>query len=299
MRLIVALFLFTALAASEASADFYTKGSTFTGGDMEVWQAKDKKREQSDMPMVGTVITITRLDKGVQWTIDPKRRIYEEKPLAVPYEAPIPENENIRYTESSSTDLPTPSDEGCTAESRLVPEKRTFAGFEARGYHMGCAGQTGGMTTWTADSPALSKMQKETEAFTEAQEKAQYAHWPRAEKKQMEDDLKAGKRFMKNAANQMMMGMSGTTNNMPKGVAVAIEGQTDAGKSGYVFALKELSIKPIDGAVFDLPADYRKVSDVIRVQTESAMEDMGIDVKGMNQMLRGMGAEIPTDAEQE
>ena len=78
--MIIGLFLG---ASSPASADVYMETRVAAAGTTKTWISGLKKKEDTAIAPEGRRITIIRLDKGVEWRLDPERREYEERPIAL------------------------------------------------------------------------------------------------------------------------------------------------------------------------------------------------------------------------
>jgi hypothetical protein len=103
--------------ASTVRADSYME---FKGLMMEkpakTWTSGLKQRHEMQAPMIGQMITITRVDKGVVWTLNPRKKTYSEKPIALPYR-PAPKTKNDR-TPSKRDD--TRDEKKCTRSRKVA-----------------------------------------------------------------------------------------------------------------------------------------------------------------------------------
>ena len=157
------------LTPSSAQADFYMKAKTM-GFASETWTAGKKQRMQTQTPMAGSMITIVRVDKGVEWTVNSKMKIYQEKPIALTpkdiqeQDSGMAEIKNLMPQKQQGSD--------CTPQMNRLSEKRTYAGYETEGYQWACKEQPASMTMWIAPAQGdLARVEKETEAYSDAYQK--------------------------------------------------------------------------------------------------------------------------------
>src|SRR5687767_11270952 len=62
----------------------------------KMWGSGMKQRTEMKMPYVGQHVSIIRVDKGVVWDLNPKKKTYTEKPIALPYRKQEPQKKDRR-----------------------------------------------------------------------------------------------------------------------------------------------------------------------------------------------------------
>ncbi len=293
-RLILMLVLIT--VSVPARADYYLRAKSMGSAEAESWTSGKKQRSQSSVTGLGQCIIITRLDKGVEWTVDPKTKMYQEKPIALPYAIAKEMNEDISDDDIQEVRKMTgvgAHDKDCTP---VIHEKgtREVAGYETKGYYGACAeGNVEGesnMTMWIAPAQGdIAKMEKESEAYEKEHSKAMWSNYPAKDRKEIEE----GAKVLRDAFKMAFGSVKGA--KIPKGVPLAMEmSGGEEGMSGVFYEVTELKIQPVSQSIFDLPPGYRKVDDIAQEQANAMMKEMGMNPEAMKQMMSGAG--IPAEA---
>ncbi|HTL71302.1 MAG TPA: hypothetical protein VL404_08440 [Candidatus Eisenbacteria bacterium] len=270
MRPATLIFVWILLIPSLAHADVYMKMKTMGTGSTDTWTQGKKQRIATVMPGLATVTIITRADKGVEWTIDPTLKMYDEKPIALPYTKGSPESSGSSASFGTPKDLPESSADDCDGEFTQVGTK-TIAGFTATGYKMGCKNQPGGMITWMSPSDATWKrVEKELNEFSKARQSAMFANYPPKERKEFQEGVDMMKNLM--GAAMTMKGIK-----IPKGVPLAMETEGEEG-AGVMYEAEAVNFSGADPSLFEVPAGYQKVENLAM---EQASKMMGVDIKKM------------------
>ena len=77
--------LLSFLVMPTAFADNHVKSKIAFVGEIQSWLSGQKKRLETQFPIVGKVVIITRVDQGVEWIVNTDRKMYQEKPIALPH----------------------------------------------------------------------------------------------------------------------------------------------------------------------------------------------------------------------
>lgn len=194
--LIAALYLFMAASSAwaDATVESFTKFGGFKGngayeGTLVSRIQGDKQFESSSIKFTGAILswaaggseqaTITRIDKGIVWVLDPKNKTYTEEPIATfKHEDPSAkedagkedavEKPNVRVTKSEFTVKKTGKSEtinGFACEEYLVTWLIEIENLDTK------AKTRNTMTTnlWTTpETASIKKLQAEEKAFTKA-----------------------------------------------------------------------------------------------------------------------------------
>lgn len=292
------------LCPGAARADFYFKAKTMGGQmEMENWTSGKKQRIQTaagpHSPMAqmgGEMIVITRVDKGVEWTADPVKKIYQERPIALPYTKTSAAEETALPQDMK--DVPSMIGEAggdCTPVLKEVGEK-TFAGYSSKGYVGACKEGVSNeisMIVWVAPPKGdLAKMDKEAGEFAVAQYGAMYANFPPAERRKMEESA----RLMRDAFAKAFAGLGDAK---PKGVPLAMEMPKgpEEGMGGMFYETVEVKAGAVNPAVFDIPPGYVKVNDVMKAKADDMMRRMGVDPDEIRRMTGEAEAKVAGDEE--
>lgn len=217
-----------------------------------------KQRREIQAPIVGTQISIIRIDKGVEWTLNTKKKTYTEKPLALPY-TPHPKNTDSKKQSPDNSDSSNKSDKNeptCTAEIKKLSASRTIAGLPSTGQHFGCKeSPKDGMTVWFANPTATTKkIQQETKTFDTAIAKARFSNYPAKDREEMEKGTAALAQML--GAMPAMMG----GDKLPDGLWVAAESESAEGGKQTLYELTTVSANPLATDLFEVPAGYKKAA---------------------------------------
>jgi hypothetical protein len=229
------------------------------------------------------VTIITRADKGVEWTVDPTLKMYDEKPLAFPYTKD--EAGSASDAEAAPKGVPEATADDCDGEFTKVGTK-TIAGFAATGYKMGCKGRPGGMITWMSpDDATWKRAEKELNEFNKAKQAALFANYPAKEKKEFEEGADLLKSLMGTA-----MALKGI--RAPKGVPLALESEGE--NAGLMYEAETVNFSGADPSLFEVPAGFQRVDNLA---VEQASKMTGIDIKKMYAEMGDMPRQAVNDAE--
>lgn len=270
--------VFLSLTGSAAFADTYMEHTLpMSQSPARTWTSGLMQRKEFEIPFVGRQTVITRVDKGVEWTLDPKTRTYEEKPIALPYQPPgRSSGPSLGESTSDASD-----GEACTPEMKKLPGGRTLAGQPATGYRMGCRETPReGMVAWLAPtSTATNKIQKELAQFDKAYAKAQFANYPAKARGEMEQGVMVWQRLVGDVLpRQAGMG------KMPEGLLVAMEAQSqEDGKTSFYEVIR-FSTDPVPASLFEIPAGYARAD--ARKQLGNA--GGAVNMEGLMDALKGL-----------
>ena len=309
---------FTFLFMTTAHTDTYTKARMMNGmTETKTWTGGSARRIESGMNGLGRQILITRLDRGVEWTIDPDLGAYDEKPIAMPYNPK--QTTGADYVGAAQDGM-----EGFTKEAVTAPgqncaqfakngESRQFAGFQAEGYHSDCPNNLmGGATFWIAQAKGpLEQYKNDIEKFEKKYSELKFSKFPVEEQKKILENT------------QMFAGMmmpptivSAGKNPFPSdGIALAMSGsmpdQQGNKTEGYTLEITEVHAGAVKPSLFELPANLQKVPNLAEVkmkqmssqwqQQAAAAGDAEQGMPpGMQEMMGQMGGGAPqnTDPQQ-
>lgn len=250
------LFIFTAALLSSAilHADSTFEHKTFMGNEPgKVWTSGLKQRKEMSMPMVGKQISITRVDKGVEWTLNTKKKTYTEEKLALPY-TPMEKSSTKTSGGNSNEDEDEDTEPTCTPQMTSLSKTRTIAGMTAKGTHMGCKeSPKEGMTLWYVPPTATIKAaEQDLKNFDAALAKAKFANWPAKERKEMERGLAMWARLI----GELPMAMTGQ--KLPSDFLIAMDMTSEEGPQTF-YEVTALSAGSLDASLFEIPAGYKKV----------------------------------------
>ena len=285
-----------AVASSASRADSLIE---YKGLMMETpaksWTSGMKQRTEMELPFVGRRVSITRVDKGVVWDLDPKNKTYTERPVAIPYAKDAGRGRD-KAPRSPGGPESSPQDTRCTAEVKVLPGTRAIAGLKSAGHRMACKESPSEATVMWVGAPtaATEKVMKEQEAYSKAYSKALFANYPAKERAEMEGGMAA----LGGLLSQMPRMVSG--GKLPKGMWTALEVESAEGTQTF-FQLVSVSASPVKADLFEVPAGYRKVennaamdwSGVGKSATRSAGEAAGSELKkkAIGGFLKGLRGE--------
>ncbi|HNY64820.1 MAG TPA: hypothetical protein PKM41_05240 [Deltaproteobacteria bacterium] len=187
---VVLFFMGSCPAWADSTVESFTKFGGFKGsgayeGTVTSRLQGDRKSETSSIKFTGAIMswlsgggetgTITRLDKGLIWTLDPKKKTYREEPIT-PFRKEearkqadeAREKPAVRVTKSEFSVKKTGASEtinGFPCEEYLITWVLEFEDLETK------ARTRNTMTTnqWTTpETPSIRKLQAEEMAFTKA-----------------------------------------------------------------------------------------------------------------------------------
>jgi hypothetical protein len=246
------------ILASFASALVFADGameykSSFAETPSKVEISGLKERTDMTMPVIGEQQVITRVDKGVRWTIYPKKKAYSESPIALPYrkmdEGKPGRREKVRKSKEEAKE--------CTPQMTKLSGGKTIAGMKSTGYEISCKeSPKDKMTMWVGEETSASKkFMEEQQRFAAAHAKAMFANYPANERSDMNKataDMMSGlvKGIPKMAKDQ----------NFPKGMWTRFEMSSESGPV-TLFELVSISASGVPASRFELPAGYRKLKE--------------------------------------
>ncbi|HTL46956.1 MAG TPA: hypothetical protein VL688_02710 [Verrucomicrobiae bacterium] len=301
-KLLPVLPLFLVLFSTAAHADVYTKSQGMNGmGTSEMWVSGKKQRLVVSSPlaqgMMGDQISITRVDKGVEWDIDMELKAYQEKPIPIPYKegsdeslTPEEQKEMEAYKKQMDKVPDAVANDPC-AQSKKVGE-RTIAGFQAEGYGPSCPQQNSMIgAIWLASDkdPKAAKIQKEISAFEKAKVDSQYSLYPAKER----EELIKSMTLIGSALAQGMTGMP-YAKNLPERLALAMSqaGQDENGNAveNMLFEMQQADTVKADPALFELPEGFTKVDDLMGMRSQNIMSKMSNGDFKLSDMMNNMSA---------
>lgn len=163
----------------------------------------------------------------------------------------------------------------CVPEVRKVPEKKSFAGFEAEGFEIACPGEPQTMTLWMASGGALAQAEKETAAFFKSMAEKQYANYPEAERQEILKNIE------KLGAAYSMMRLPDMKDLPENGMLVAMEagglGQASSPNgSMLIYEIAEVDTRKADPSLFEIPEGYTRVGSIEQEMTQQIMGGSGL-----------------------
>ncbi len=301
-RLVLLFFILSPLVG--VRADGMVEAKTMMGMKIKTWTAGLKQRNEIPNPMTGgTIVTITRVDKGVQWTIDLQLKVYDEKPIALPYQKNSTEAEMINSAKQGN------AEKAPKLEIRKTDRTRMIAGFSATSYEVKADGKHSAELWLTPYTPMLEQMDKETREFGEAHTRELYKNYPAAERKEMEVGM------------SMMAGMvkgqlpAQASSDLSKGYTLAMEGESsmetavmdtmadraptapkgETSKKSTLYEVLSLTADKINANQFEIPPSFKKVDDVAALQAQELMKAM-MNGKGDGVNMEEMMKNLPKGA---
>ena len=263
--------IFCLFQTSSSFADVYIKSKTMSG-DSETWISGNKQRVDVDVPMAGKIITITRVDRGIEWQLDMKNGIYEEKPIAVPLtkEETDTQHDTTGAGSQLEKDLPMPNAPGGVGSLQALPQKREFMGASATGYQW--VPDDSGSVFWMLPLKGdFAKAEKEQQGYQKTYLNALYANSSAKDREEMVKAMQMPGVMI----GRTSPGMIGTP-GLPEGFSVGLEtmvgsAQSDQPHRMMVFEMTELNLDRLDGSVFELPQGMRRVNDLAEEQARLMM----------------------------
>ncbi len=249
--------IFAAVAATLLTSPLFADSlieykNSMLEGTMKTLVSGIKQRTDMTMPMVGEQITITRVDKGVRWTLYPKKRMYSEEPIALPYHK-MEEEKPAKRAKGKQED----EAENCTPVFKKAGGVKTIAGLKSTGYEMYCKeSPKDKMTMWISEeTPATKKIMDDQIKFGVANTKAMFANYPAKERAVVSEG--AGN-FMTSLVQGIPKMAEG--NDFPKGMWTRFDMQQE-GETLTAFELVKIAAVPVAASQFDVPAGYRKMKE--------------------------------------
>jgi hypothetical protein len=260
--------------AVPAHADVYVKSKMMNDMNInEAWTSGKKQRMSTNsaaMSGMGENVSIIRADKGVEWHMNTLLKVYQERPLALPYtpgtKVPDPNAKPVKAGFSGQ-------DIACE-KIRKISKQRSFAGIKARGYVSDCSVNGPKLTIWIAENNQKTAKAafEESQRFQKAQSEALFADYPAAERKKMMEHVeKYGA-----AMSGDLMGLPNPA-KLPKNLAVGMELVDDKG-SQMIMEVQEISIVPADNSRYEVPADYKKVDNLALLQSKQMVDFFAKDL---------------------
>lgn len=257
MKTAVTAVLFAAVSLSGIPSSRADTAMSYTGmlskEPLTVFTAGAKQRREMTMPFIGRQVIITRADKGVEWTLNPKNKTYTEAPLALPYSS------SRRDSDARDRGNGRGDDDGgdtCTPATIKLPTARTVAGLKAAGHRFGCKESPGeGMIVWLAEENAVTrKAQADLKAFGAAHAKAQFAKYPPKERATMEKGLS----LWANLIGDLPALMGGE--RLPDALMLAMETESPESGRQIFYEISSLKTGAIPANRFEIPPGYKKAS---------------------------------------
>lgn len=293
-RLIVPPLLL--ILAAPVCADVFLE-ATVMGVDTRTWTSGMRNRMEVPGLILGGQLTIvTRLDRDMKWTLDSQGKLYEEEPVAMPYQ-PRTEQDGPASEETTLREQSFFHKEECTGTVTRLPKRRTIAGYPATGYQITCAERPQeGMIVWlTPPAGRLAQVKQETGAYEAAYVKARYANYPPEE--QLEFAL--GMSMLSDLLGAVFTQMLQNDRQLASGFPLAVAGFGQAGERGQgqpttIYEVKQISTALIDPGLFRIPTGYRTVDNLVEMRMRKMVEEMKVkglldDVKNILQRTEETG----------
>jgi hypothetical protein len=252
------------LIALPCQADVTVEAQTMGQMKMKTFTSGLKQRMEVPNPMTSSpMITIVRVDKGVEWKVDEKNKVYEEKPIALP--------------KGRTSDFPgekMPNEKKANVKIKKRDGARTIAGHEATGYEVTVDNQPG-VCMWMAPAKGdLAKVEKETQQYHAAYYKKQNENQPLAES------------LSSTAAAAMAMSMMGGggggdwiegLKELPSGYMMGMEMAMGGAGGMMVYEVTKISADPVQASLFEIPPGFTKVEDLSQQQMQDMMKDLNME----------------------
>lgn len=242
-----------------------------------------KSRTEMTMPVVGQIISITRVDKGVNWNINPKKKTYSEEPIALPYQKGGSDQKSPQGRPMQDPD------DKCTAKVTKLSQSQTIGGMKSNGYAVVCKEEPEEkITLWISEpTPAITAALKEQETYSKEYLKQLFSKYPAKEKEGMME----GGSFLGAMLGSLPKMMDG--GQIPKGLWTKMETESDGEKDTW-FEIVKFSAAPLKQDLFEVPAGYKKVENAHRMDPAEAMKGMeGSDVDfkkmGLDSIMKQFG----------
>lgn len=255
-----------------------------------------KERNEMFMPILGEQHIITRVDKGVKWTVHPKKKTYSEEPIALPYKKAETAKSSKSEKHRKSKDEPN----DCTPQLSKLSEIKTIAGIKSSGYELSCKESSKEkMTMWVGEeTPASKKFMEEQQKFAIAHSKALFANYPSAERTDMTKGLDMMSGLVKGIPRMVK------DSNFPKGIWTRFDMTSESGPV-TLYELIKISANAVPSSQFEIPAGYRKLkegenavgmSDFVTDETKQDVKDgakneaaEAAKKEAMKSLLKGLG----------
>ncbi len=273
MKKMLFILILAGMVLVQARADVYVEAKTM-GGTSKTWTSGLKQRAEIPSLMGNSVLTITRVDKGVVWNIDPKHKVYEEKPIPMAYhkmDTPTPLDQGEESPDSDP--------EGGKMSINKLPDNRTIAGLPATGYEIRQGDKQGTAVLWmTPVTGTIEIVQRETAAYQEAYQKKLLENYPASERKDASAIGKGMSHLFRGEISSMFKAYKG----LPSGYTLGMEGIGNMpGESSpqkmNIFEVQSLSVEPIDTSFFEEPAHFQKVNSIAEYQMKDMMHGINMD----------------------
>lgn len=261
------------LAIPSVFADSSMKANVLLAGEIQSWLSGPKRRMEVQIPVAGKVVTITRLDQGVEWILNPARKIYQVRPIALPYqpsEEPSGSQDETTSQENSEEENQT-SD--CQPRLSKLPKTKTIAGFTTVGFSMACQGKSAQGTIWMAPPlGVLARVSQEWTHYYQAHATALYANFPADERAVLITQTAQLGETLRN----LLASRLGPTIKFPQGVIMEVEGKWDEKVPGpfkTVYEVKEIRSDAVNPGLFEIPAGYQEVPDITKAILKSSLQN--------------------------
>jgi hypothetical protein len=265
---------FLLLSLSIGYADVYVENKMLGGMTMKTWTSHLKQRTETPNPMFGgSMVTITRVDKGVEWQLDLKRKIYEEKPIALPY---------TKEKMPATKDSPSFEEKTEKIEIKKTSKTRPIAGFNAEGYEFLVDNKSQGIL-WNAPlTGVLEKANQEVTAYHEAHSKKMFENYPATERMEMAAGMAMIQQFLKTSPKGI--------GDLPKGFTLGMQGgagmEMPQMGDGLIFEVTSVKVDSVDSQLFNIPDGFTKVPSI----SQASMGDM-MNPEKMQEMMKDMDME--------
>ncbi len=261
-------FIALMLISHQAFADVHTRSQVLVAGETQTWLSGQKKRVEAKAPMLGQIVIITRVDRGVEWILLPAKKVYQEKAIALPY---IEDDKNAKGEGADIGDyMPKTDEEGlkkeCVPEILRLPNTRKIAGFDTTGFTIRCGNEKAPGNIWMAPPVGmLAEVEKQDKAYNHEHAMSLFSKYPSPEREEFVTAIEnLGDLAKKFVGERMAPGTQ-----FPRGVLMAMEG-----KGQKIFEIKEIQSNPVDPGLFEVPADYRRVSNIAQAVIDEGLKNL-------------------------
>lgn len=281
MKKIISLFILSAaLINPPLHADAYIEMTLAGGMTIKEWYAGDKSRSElpslGGMPaMMGSPLTVKRLDKGVEWLISNPNKSYIENPIKEPYQKPTQTafgKDDVKSELAEDKNEKTPKVEVKKAGTQKV------AGIDCDGYEMYIDGKLAGRAWIPHKNKMVDDAFKQREAFEAKLTALKYADWPKEDRSAM---LNLGAVMRGAMFGNMGPGFNLFNTGMPEGSPLKMEFlDEETGKLQTAMEVTLINTDAVDAKLFEIPTGYVKAT-----PENTAAEMLGMDPTKMQDML--------------
>ncbi len=282
-KIILSVLLFSGWITHPLHADAYIEMTLAGGMTIKAWYAGDKSRSEipglGGMPaMMGSPLTVTRLDKGVEWLISTPNKNYIEKPIKEPYQKPT---QTAFGTDDVKSELAEDPNETTPKVEVKKNGTQKVAGIDCDGYEMYIDGKLAGRAWIPQKNKMIEDAFKQREDFEAKLTALRYADWPKEDKDAM---LNLGSMMRGAMFGNMGSNFKLFNTGMPEGAPLKMEFiDEENGKLQTAMEITAINTDVISAKLFEIPAGYVKTT-----PENTAAEMLGMDPEAMQNLMNQM-----------